>query len=113
MADVAYLIGKIRDISAEKEEENIQYAAEVASKLWKRGVYCIVPQLNSYHSFLFYGNDLTWDDFLKGDEEIIKRVDYCIVLENWSTSKGCRREIEFAKKIGKTLHFWPDILIAK
>jgi len=109
MADVAYLIGKIRDVTPAKEEENIQYAARVAADLWRDGIYCIVPHLNSYHAFLEYGNDITWDQFLIGDEEIIKRVDYCIALENWQASPGGQREIKFTEKLGKKLYFWPDV----
>lgn len=108
MGTVAYLIGKIRDKTEEKTENNVRYAARVAAYLWSIGVYLVVPQLNSYHNFLGYGNFLSWNDYLCGDEEIIMRVDCCIVLDNYHTSEGSKREIAFAEKNGKKIYYWPN-----
>ncbi|HXH10803.1 MAG TPA: DUF4406 domain-containing protein [Alphaproteobacteria bacterium] len=105
---VIYLIGKISDKSPEDEERNRRLAAEVGAKLWRMGHAVIIPHLNDYHHFLGYGKSLTWDDFMRGDKELLAKADAVVVLPNWRDSRGSNEEIRFAKERGIPLYYWPE-----
>jgi uridine kinase len=105
---VVYIIGKISDETPELEYANRDLAASVGAYLWERGIYSIIPHLNDYNQFLGHGSHFVWEDYMRGDQELLNKADAVIVLPNYQTSRGSLFEIEHAKQRGLRLFYWPD-----
>jgi hypothetical protein len=77
--------------------ENIHNARIVSIKLWEAGFAVITPHLNSAHMELDCKS--TYDDFIAGDIEILRRCDAIIMLPDWQSSAGAvierKKAIEF------------------
>jgi len=73
---------------------NIRLAREAAIELWERGYTVICLHLNTQN----FEKDckLTYDDYLIGDCEIIKRCDVVFMLDNWEESNGASIERQTA-----------------
>jgi hypothetical protein len=87
-------------------DENIANARKVAIDLWEMGHAVICPHLNSAHMEL--DCKATWEDYLKGDLEIISRVDAVVMLEGWKDSPGARMEREYALSHSILVYYAPD-----
>lgn len=76
--------------------KNILFARDCAIDLWERGYTVICPHLNTQ----YFERDCkcSYDDYLEGDIEIVKRCDAVFVLHNYIDSKGAQKEIEVAKE---------------
>ena len=92
-------------------EENIEIARKVAIKLWEKGYTVLTPHLNTYH----FEKDCkcSYDDFIRGDLEMISRCDAICMLQGWMCSQGACREKEFAKYLGIPIFYYPDIPIRR
>jgi hypothetical protein len=81
--------------SAEHEAQklkNVLVAWEVARHVWSIPYLAAVcPHANS---FLMGGPDISYDKFILGDLEIIRRVDAVVFLPGWKASKGARAEMD-------------------
>lgn len=75
-------------------EENVAMARKVALEYWRRGYSVICPHLNTHD----FDEDLSYDEILEGDLEIVKRCDKIVMLPDWINSKGARREHDEARK---------------
>jgi hypothetical protein len=75
-------------------EENVAIARKVALEYWKRGYAVICPHLNTHD----FDPDLSYDEILEGDLEMVKRCDKIVMLPDWINSKGARREHDEARK---------------
>jgi hypothetical protein len=95
---VAYISGPYRDSRGEwYVHQNIQRASEMALKYWRLGYAVICPHRNT----AFFGGaceDSTW---IRGDLEIVRRIDVMVMLKGWESSFGARLELRIARSLGK------------
>ena len=80
---------------------NILAARECAMKVWQAGAAAICPHLNT-HSHFEVDSGLTYQDYMDGDFEILKKCDAVFMMPTWEQSKGAKMEHEFARQ-----HFIP------
>lgn len=84
-------------------ERNINKAAEIGSKLLRRGWNVFIPHLNFNHGEL-WGLNFEHEDWLKLDLDILKRCDAIYLCEGWNESKGCQKEFHYAYKNNITIY---------
>lgn len=87
-------------------DNNIADARKVAIDLWEMGHAVICPHLNSSH--MEQDCQATWEDYLRGDLNIISRVDALVMLEYWQASKGATMEHEYAKSLNIPIYYVPE-----
>lgn len=102
---VIYVSGPITHPDIWGRKKNIDYAMDVAREYWKQGYAVICPHSNTY---LMDGHDVSWETFLAGDFELIRRSDAVVMLPGWEDSKGARAELDFARELGKEIFFWEE-----
>jgi hypothetical protein len=103
-----YLSGKIRDETPEKIEANVRAAGKVAYQLWKMGHAVHCPHYNTkWHHEL--NADITHEEYMRGDLQIIARFDGMVMLQNWLDSEGAMEEHEYAKSLGMPIYYDPDL----
>ena len=91
---IVYLAGKYSGDT----KKNIALAKKYALKLWEKGYVVICPHLNTQNFDKI--SDVSYDKFLNGYLEIIKRCDVLVLLPNWRESKGAKIEKQFAEENG-------------
>jgi hypothetical protein len=94
MTQVIYLAGPYSATTINQTYENIQKARQKAIELWTQGNAVICPHLNSY----MMDGVVPYEQFLNGYLEILKQCDAVYMMSGWETSKGSKRENEFAKE---------------
>ena len=72
---------------------NIAKAKLVALKYWKLGYAVICPHMNTAHM----DGQITWQEFMEGDLEILKRCDMIVMLPGYERSVGSRIELHYAQ----------------
>ena len=82
---------------------NITLAREYAVEYWKKGYAVFCPHLNS----CFMDHLTTYEDFIEGDLAFLRHADIIVMLPNWRSSNGARREHEEAKVQGKKIVYEP------
>lgn len=82
---------------------NIGAARSVACKLWEMGHSVICPHTNTANFETFCKAD--YDDYIKGDLDMIARCDAMVMVDGWMTSKGAVIENEYAKRLGISIYF--------
>jgi hypothetical protein len=99
---IAYVSGKYTtgDIPS-----NIAHARRIAIKLWELGYAVFCPHLNTSHFEL--DCKATYDDFIKGDLEIVERCDLIVMLSGWKDSPGAIRERQTALEVGIPIYYEP------
>lgn len=103
---VIYLAGPISNGSqdgSETRRQRVEAARKIAEELWIDGFAVICPHINND-----FGDacKLTWKEYLRGDLELISKVDLVVLLPGWQDSKGARKERRFAQKMGiKTITY--------
>lgn len=102
---VAFVCGPFRSRDAWQVEQNVRTAEAVALELWRRGFAVFCPHTNTRY-FDGAAPNSVW---LKGDLEILSRCDLLVALPTWTTSRGARDEIAFARENKIPVHFWPDV----
>lgn len=87
--------------------ENIDIARRVAIELWEQGFSVLTPHLNTYH----FETDCNckYDDYIRGDLEMLSRCDAIIMLQGWNQSKGATKEREYAKYLGLPIYYYPEL----
>lgn len=99
---VAYVSGPYRDTrGVYYVEQNIREAEAVAVELWRIGYAVICPHTNTKHMDGFCPDSA--DVFIRGDLEIVRRVDVCIMMPLWHKSVGARNEMNSA--------YYADVLV--
>ena len=88
-------------------DENIEQARKIAIELWEKGHAVICPHLNTAH----FENDCkaTWEDYLKGDFDMITRCDALVLTPDWMRSKGATMEMNHARSLRIPIYIYPDI----
>lgn len=87
--------------------ENIEKARAVAVECWEKGYAVICPHLNTAHMEL--DCKCTWEDYLSGDFEMIRKCDAIVMLEGWTGSKGAVAEHKLAKEINLPTYYYPEL----
>jgi hypothetical protein len=88
-------------------DENIAAARQVAIALWEKGHAVICPHLNTAH--MEKDCKVSWEDYLKGDFNMISRCDALVMLENWKDSRGATMEAAYATSLGIPIYYAPDL----
>jgi hypothetical protein len=104
---IAYISGKYSG----NIEENIENARKVAIELWEKGYSVLCPHLNTIHFEL--DCKCTYEDYIKGDLELLARCDAIVMLQGWNGSKGAVREKEFAQSLGMPIYYYPELPILR
>lgn len=102
---IVYISGKYSgDIIA-----NIDKARAMAIKVWEAGFTALTPHLNTIH----FETDCqcSYEDYLDGDVELVKRSDCVLMLPEWEYSKGALIEHGEAKKLSKPIFYSLEELI--
>lgn len=102
---LVYLAGKYTQGNI---EENIAVARKAAIDLWEKGYFVICPHLNTAHFEV--DCKASYEDYMAGDLEMVKRVDAIVMLPNWVDSPGAKRELRHAARNGVPIYFYPEAL---
>lgn len=94
-----YVIGAFTDKDTVQRGKNINRATLAGMELAEAGNAVIVP----HNNFRLQNLTITYEQIMDQCAEVITRVDAVYVLNNWKTSKGSKREIKLAKKLGKEI----------
>ncbi len=88
-------------------EENIAAARKVAIELWEKKYTVLAPHLNTAH----FEKDCKceYEDYLRGDFELIARCDAVIMLQGWNLSGGSTRERKYAEQLGVPVYYYPTL----
>lgn len=98
---VVYIAGPFRGSSRWQEHKNILAAEAMAWNVWDVGAVAICPHLNTCN-FQDSQDDEVW---LAGDIEILTRCDAVVVVGDWKSSEGTKREIARAEELGIPVFF--------
>ena len=102
---VIYLAGPYSAPDRNGIEENIQVAHHFALELWKLGVAVICPHKNTAYFPNLPSGELTYDTWMRGDREFIRRSDAVYMLPKWRESCGAKMEKKYAIKLGKPVFY--------
>jgi uncharacterized radical SAM superfamily protein len=102
---IIYLAGKYSSDSELEHTRNVNRARTAAIELWEAGHAVICPHLNS----LMFEKmcDVSYDNFLSGYVEIMKRCDAIVLLPGWQDSFGAKTEYAAAFSAGVKSYEWP------
>lgn len=89
-------------------DDNIEVARKCAIDLWERGFTVICPHLNTAHFEV--DCKVGYEDYMRGDLEIIARCDAVVMLPNWELSEGAKQEKQFAISRDIPIYYYGDIL---
>ncbi len=103
---IAYISGAYSADTKEGVEQNIRESERVAKELWSARITALSPHMNTAH---FQIEGVTYDDYIKGDLEMLARCDAVVMLPNWFSSPGAMAEKVFAKNLGMPIYYYPDI----
>lgn len=78
---------------------------ETAYRLWEAGVAAISPHANSPG---VGRTDLSCEDWMAIDLEILQRCDWILMGEGWEHSQGCQREFNLAMNLDIKVLFTLD-----
>jgi len=91
---LVYVSGKYTgDVDA-----NIGAARAVAIRLWEMGHAVLCPHLNTQHFEI--DCQVTYDQYIEGDLNMVARCDAMVMVNGWEASKGAKIEKEYAEKLG-------------
>lgn len=93
---LAYIAGPYRAPNKWAIEQNIRKAECLALEVWRNGLACLCPHMNSRH-FDGAAPDEVW---LAGGLEMLRRCDAVLLVQGWEDSEGTRREIQEAGLYG-------------
>ena len=99
---VIYVSGKYTADKVDKVNRNIRIARDIGIKLWEKGYAVITPHCNTNH---FESTELTYEDIMLGDIELIRRCDCVYMVYNWKKSKGAIRERDLAIKLNLPIYY--------
>ena len=103
-----YLAGPIGNAHTQGPRQmyrNVRVAEKVMEQLMKKGWSVICPHL-SYHCWLNWEDDMPWKRWIEMDEDFVEACGSFFYMEPtiYGESKGAKKEMEQAKKLGKTIY---------
>lgn len=112
-----YVAGPYSAPTEDGIQANIDKASDIAAELWIMGHAVICPHKNTgnFHNVV---PQLTHEQWLKGDKQMIAVCDGIVFVPGWENSPGSREELEYARSIGMTddptkgpitVWFYPDV----
>jgi hypothetical protein len=101
---LAYIAGAYTGNSTYKIRNNIRRAEMVSEWAWSNGIAAITPHTNT----AFLDGLCDYHIWAEGYLEIIKRTkfDMMFLVPGWESSKGTKKEIEEAQKLGIPIYLW-------
>jgi len=80
---------------------------DVGLILWKKGHYPYIPHLTHFIDLRARekGIKMTWEEYIEWDKAWLEVCDALLFLDN---SKGAKKELEYAKKLGKIIYHSTD-----
>src|SRR3990167_5863387 len=100
---LVYVSGKYTgDIDA-----NIEAARRIAIQLLECGHAVICPHLNTQHFEL--DCKATYDDYIRGDLEMVARCDAMVMVPDWQNSNGAKIERDYAERLGIPVYEFPNV----
>lgn len=103
-----YVAGKYSGNTRNEVNLNIDAAIKIAGRLWKMGHAVICPHANSAH-FDDVFPEVTWEQYIAGDLNMIARVDAMVMVPGWEESNGARTEWEYALQLDIPIYYAPDL----
>ena len=109
---LVYIAGAYQGLTWTGIEENIYKARQVAIQVWRAGHIAICPHLNTA---LFDREPdlihLSVDDYANRDLQILSFCDAVVLVDNWQTSAGAKKEKIYAQTLGIPVFISVDELI--
>jgi len=103
-----YVAGSFSADSAWQIELNIRRAEVVALEVWRRGFLALCP-----HTMCrFYDGAASYQVWIDGTKEMLRRCDVMLLVEGYETSPGSRGEIKEAERLGIPYFDNIDALVA-
>lgn len=90
---VIYIAGPYTGTDVYDTHMNIQEAEYYAAAVWEHGGAALCPHKNT----AYMDGITSYDKFLEGCIEMMRRCDAVWLMLNWEESKGAVREMEVAK----------------
>lgn len=94
---VVYIAGHYRTKSWFKRLYYIYRARKAAIRFWRQGFAVICPHSNSG----FFDGKASDKTFLDGYLEFVRRSDVLVMLPQWMSSQGSRREYALGRELKK------------
>jgi hypothetical protein len=87
--------------------QNVMRTIDVGLTLWKKGHYPYIPHLTHFVDLRAKekGIKMTWEEYIEWDKAWVEVCDALLFLDN---SKGAKKELEYAKKLGKIIYYSTD-----
>ncbi|HRF49353.1 MAG TPA: DUF1937 family protein [Anaerolineales bacterium] len=104
---LVYVSGPYTAKTHDEISANIQAAREVAIKLWEMGHAVICPHLNTAHFEV--DCNAKYDDYMRGDFELLAVCDAIVMLPNWRDSNGAVAELNYANELGMGVFTAPNL----
>ena len=89
------------------QEENIAQARQISCRLWENGFSVIVPHENTS----YFENDcnITYNQYMEGDLDMLSRCDYIVMTPDWESSKGAIIEKMYADTLRIPVYIYPNL----
>ncbi len=100
-----YLSGKITGLDKEEYTRNFMRAED----FYKSCGYNVVNPVTISEKVLASNPAATYEDFMAADLEALKSCTHIVMLEDWETSKGARREKAEAEKMGLEIMYFKSL----
>lgn len=97
-----YLAGPITATKDRTVSDNVASAVAIYLQLTAAKVWSFCPQLSALVPEAF---DIHYERWMEYDFFIIERCDGVLMLPNWETSSGAKREHELAGSLGKRIFY--------
>jgi len=99
-----YVAGAYTGKTPEEVDLNIQAAAKVGQVVVRKGWYPIIPHMNTA-GFDRTASEVTYDFWIEGTLEVMRRCDAVIMCPGWELSDGAVGELEIANQLKMPVYF--------
>jgi hypothetical protein len=94
---MAYLSGPMSARDALSRARHRHAALDASHQLWEAGVLHYCPHANGP---AIGCTDVPYEEWMAMDIEALRRCDFIIMVAEWTSSPGCRRELALALHLG-------------
>jgi len=83
---------------------NVRRTIDIGLALWKKGHFPYIPHLTHFVDLRARetGVKMKWEDYIEWDRAWLELCDALLFI---GSSKGANIELEYAKKLGKTIYY--------